>query len=94
MSKREFPLPERDKDGGFPAFTSVGCYTLIYYTEKGDILCANCASDTHLPSDEDNYDDDPATMCDVYWEGPTQHCENCHAPIESSYGDPDAEVQE
>ena len=69
------------KDGTLPAFTSVGCYTLAYYTESGDTLCCDCAAD---PENE-------ATQVDVYYEGPTQYCEACNAEIESAYGDPDAE---
>lgn len=86
-----FPLPER-VDGKFPGYTPIGCYTLAYYTEKGEILCADCASTAG--DGEPGNAEYCVEMCDVYWEGPTQNCENCDAEIESSYGDPNAEGQE
>jgi DNA-directed RNA polymerase subunit RPC12/RpoP len=75
-------LPERMSNGQYPAFTSVGCYTLFYLTKAGEILCAACAS-----KDEENQED-PVVACDVYWEGPPMSCAGCNSEIESSYGDP------
>ena len=65
------------KDGTLPAFSDVGCYTLAYYTESGETLCAECAAD---PAND-------AAFCGTYDEGPTILCDGCGAEIESSYGD-------
>ncbi len=73
----------RNSAGDLPHCSSLGGYTLIYLTAKDDVLCADCvnAGDT----------DDHVALCDVYWEGPDTYCDECSEPIESSYGDPDAE---
>ena len=86
------PLHRREFDGKYPAFTSVGCYTVVYLTKDGGTLCADCANGEN-GSDASETADDPSWRlvdADVYWEGPTLQCDHCNADIESSYGDPDA----
>ena len=70
----------RDDTGKLPAFTSLGGYTMAYYTQDGLTVCAPCANK------EDT--SDPVIAGDVYWEGPELECDDC--VIESAYGDPDA----
>jgi hypothetical protein len=73
----------RDHNNGrLPAFTSIGCYTMVYYTAGYNELCAVCADDDDTS--------DPAVDYDVYYEGPSLYCTDCGGSIESSYGDPDA----
>jgi hypothetical protein len=76
---------ERLSDGQLPAFTSFGCYTLIYLTRANDVLCADCATAALDDPDED----DKPVICGTYDEGPPETCANCNKQIESSYGDPD-----
>ena len=76
---------------GWPAFTSLGCYTLAYYSDDSEVICANCMNseaEIHFAGDRDGWRIDAA---DVYWEGPRQHCVHCNAAIDSSYGDPDCD---
>jgi hypothetical protein len=85
--------------GKFPAFSSVGCYTIRYLAEDGGDFCAACVNGengSEVGSDEVVYDDgtsDPQwtiVAAGTYDEGPTIQCDHCNADIESSYGDPDA----
>lgn len=70
---------ERLTDGRLPAYSSIGCYPLIYLTTSGDVLCADCA----------NEDSDRDTLTqDVHEEGPPLDCDGCGKDIESAYGDP------
>lgn len=66
-----------------PAFAWPGAYPIIYVTEDADILCAECAWDVAVA-------DEPLTQ-DIHWEGPTLCCDDCSKPIESAYGDPEAD---
>lgn len=85
----------RDYNGPLPAFTFPGAYPLRYITERGDELCADCAT---LMTDYDPLPncawDDPIAAVDVYWEGPNSYCDSCGKPIASAYGDPWAEESE
>ena len=60
-----------------PAFTSLGCYPIVYLTARNEPMCAACAS-RNEPSE-------PATH-GVHWEGEPIECEGCSADIESAYG--------
>lgn len=66
----------------FPKYTSLGAYTVVYI-ESYNVLCARCARDYFLSHR------DAVIIANTYDEGPTLYCDNCSAPIESSYGDPD-----
>lgn len=75
-----------------------GGYTVIYITKTGDVICPDCAQsvvDEFLKQDDDTKygwpHDDPVIGCQTYDEGPDEECAECREPIESSYGDPDAE---
>jgi hypothetical protein len=59
---------------------------MIYVTNRGDVLCAVCAST--------NTDEDAVTACDIHYEGPVEQCVNCSTLIPSAYGDPDADESE
>jgi hypothetical protein len=74
----------KDEHGKLPQYSSVGGYTIGYYSDSGDMLCASCAEDP----------DNEVSEIDAYFEGPTVHCDGCNAEIESAYGDPDAEDSE
>ncbi len=77
----------------FPAFTSLGCYPVLYLDSEDNVLCADCVrrevpdmcglSRHHAPHK-------PYTpRGDVYWEGPPMSCDECGDAIESAYGDPE-----
>ena len=68
------------------AYAWPGGYTIVYYRDDGDALCAKCA--TEKLSDVDAWKGDLPTMCDVYYEGPVQECIECDCALESAYGDP------
>jgi hypothetical protein len=85
--------------GKFPAFSSVGSYTLLYQCEDGGDLCAACVNGengSEVGSDDVIFDDgksDPqwtVVHCRTYDEGPVVQCDHCNADIASSYGDPNA----
>ncbi len=77
--------------------TSLGSYPVHAIMADGEPLCHACISDESNPV----HDGCPTGKClesdrqwcymdaDVYWEGPTLHCANCNAELESAYGDPD-----
>lgn len=75
--------PKEAYDKGFPSFTSVGGYTLVYVANDESLLCACCAA-------EEATEDGPPASPTVFWEGPPEHCEGCNKLIESAYGDPDS----
>ena len=66
-----------------PQYTSIGCYTIVYYTKQSEAVCGKCAT---VWDNEYN----PITLCGIYEEGPTLECEECGCQIESSYGDPNS----
>jgi hypothetical protein len=68
--------------GERPAYTSIGCYPIVYYTRDGLTICAECAN---RPIDEGQ----AVIAGEVYWEGPPVDCEDCGRSLESAYGDPD-----
>lgn len=63
-----------------PCYTSIGCYTIVYYTKRSTCLCGKCATKWE---DETN----PVVNAGTYDEGPTLSCEECGSEIESSYGE-------
>lgn len=70
-----------------PCFTSIGCYSIIYYTKSEEPMCGECVS---------KYDDecDPVTLAGTYDEGETLECCICGSKIESSYGPPEDNTKE
>lgn len=75
----------RDSSGKLPAYTSFGCYPLVYLSRKGDVLCATCADATTRDVDCD----DPVVDGGVHWEGEPHTCDCCGEEIESAYGPPE-----
>lgn len=65
-----------------PAYTSIGCYPILYYTKQGETLCAACATEEAAQEDSD----DPVMYADVYWEGESESCAGCSKELESAYG--------
>lgn len=78
----------QEYNGKLPAFAWPGGYPIIYLDKENAVLCADCAG-----KPEEDYST-PLAAFDVYYEGPTLFCEDCNAPIESAYGDPNAEEEE
>lgn len=93
IAKRAGALDEFDDTPskyGFPACTSLGGYTLVYYTQDGAELCAKCMDDYDLAENKfGDSSNERVIGVDTYDEGPPLFCANCNAMIESSYGDPD-----
>ena len=84
----------RDSKGQLPAFAWPGGYPLIYQTQDGGILCPTCANGGNDSDASTARGTDPQWHVvdgDVYWEGAALQCDHCYAPIESAYGDPDAD---
>lgn len=73
----------KDAHGHYPA--QVDGYPVIYYTQDGLTICADCASKGDTS--------DPESGADFFYEGETIYCDDCSAVIESAYGDPDAETE-
>ncbi len=73
-----------DTNKKLPAFSSVGCYTLIYLDSSDNVLCAPCATEDGLTENNAH----------PFWEGPDMSCDECGDVMESSYGDPDADSEE
>lgn len=66
--------------GTLPSISSIGCYTIAYYTRSSEPVCGECAT---------VWDDqsDPVMYAGTYDEGPTLECCKCGCDIESSYGE-------
>lgn len=78
-------MTEPNDNEKLPAYAWPGGYPIIYLTADGDVLCAACAS----------ADRASVRGHSIHWEGAAEQCVECHAEIESAYGDPDAdEVQD
>lgn len=65
-------------------FTIPGCYTLIYFNEKDEVLCSGCATKVA----------EEIIHVRTYDEGPTINCSDCGKEIESSYGEPEEEDEQ
>lgn len=77
-----------------PTYAWPGTYQLFYVTKDSGALCPACANKWLDEPDQWDADQMAPQDYDVYWEGPTIHCDHCDADIESVYGDPDAEEEE
>lgn len=66
-------------DEKLPQYSSIGGYTILYQTRKGNFLCAKCAT---AHDDED----DAVSHAGSYDEGEPVNCNTCEEEIESSYG--------
>lgn len=75
---------QRESDGSFPSSAWPGGYTMVYLTNGGDVLCADCARES-----VDTGEDDAAAYAQTHDEGPAEHCANCARVLEASYGDPE-----
>jgi hypothetical protein len=65
----------------FAPYAWPGGYPVIFTTDSGDCLCADCARDAYLNEKID-------VSSDVHYEGPSIYCDECNVEIESAYGDP------
>lgn len=70
-----------------PCQSSIGGYTIVYYSKRADPFCGKCAS-------KHTDDCDPISYAGSYDEGPDLECSECGNKIESSYGDPEVEEEE
>jgi hypothetical protein len=63
--------------------------------DDGAVLCHVCAkSEFKLIASATIKNERGGWKCEAvttYMEGPTIYCDHCNAPIESAYGDPEAE---
>lgn len=75
----------RDKKGEFPSHAWPGCYPIIYYNLREDVLCPTCAN---KGVDLDSFDYTP-TDYDIFYEGAPVECDCCGTMIDSAYGSPD-----
>lgn len=75
--------------GILPSYSSLGAYPLLYLTQGGDVLCADCATEQIDTGNDTN--DDPVIIVQTYDEGADETCANCNKAIPSAYGDPYAE---
>lgn len=75
-------------NGKLPTYTMMGSYPLVYLTEQGNVLCANCANE-ELERWQQGESDDPPSDYGPYDEGPPLGCDECSTQIESAYGDPE-----
>ena len=73
-------------DGLFTNYAFPGGYPILYTTDSGDCLCADCAKKVYLDERID-------VSCGTYDEGPTMYCDGCNREIESSYGDPEDDTE-
>lgn len=84
---------ERTAEDKLPSTTDFGGYPLVYYTDRGEMLCADCATeDLDTWSDADwrgpnryswqNYDG--PQWADVLWEG-IEFCEQCGTGVRGAY---------
>lgn len=80
-----YPAADKPKEIELPPFAWPGGYTIVYDTNQGSTLCAECATKAILDPDET----DRPTEYSTYDEGPTIFCDGCNKELESSYGDPD-----
>ncbi len=62
-----------------------GGYPILYLDASNSTLCPECAS-KELQSDLPAFQ--PIAWF-IHEEGPVIYCEDCNAPIESAYGDPE-----
>jgi hypothetical protein len=67
-------------------FSSIGGYTIAYYTNDGECYCAKCAAQERGKGQ--------AIMFGTYDEGPDMECAECGRVMESSYGDLEVEESE
>jgi hypothetical protein len=65
----------------FLPYTWPGGYPVLFtVADEPAILCHYCAKKEYLKGNDINVD--------VYYEGPSEYCEECGEEIESAYGDP------
>jgi hypothetical protein len=72
----------RDEDGTLPSWAWPGGYPLFYLDKGGNVLCPECANREVDQSQA-------AVACDVNWEDPDLHCDDCGRRIESAYAEPE-----
>ena len=64
-------------NGKLRAYSSIGCYPIVYLGSQGSALCPTCA-------DEEKESIKAAT---VNWEDPQLFCDGCSQRIESAYAE-------
>lgn len=78
---------EELKRGYLAAFTSSGCYPLVYMSDTGTTLCAECCEkEIRGGWWAVRGHSERVTMRDVHWEGDPIVCDGCNEDIESAYG--------
>lgn len=67
-----------------PAYTQIGCYNILYITNRNSVICSDCANDCVSKTAKGELSD-IVIDADVYLEGHNVYCEHCGMIIESSY---------
>lgn len=62
------------------AYAFPGGYTINYLTGTNDILCHDCAEQAVANGE--------IVTGFIHWEGESLYCDDCHAELESEYGNP------
>lgn len=71
-----------------PFYSSVGSYPIVYLTDDGNVLCADCAT-AELRLWQNYESTNPPSDYGILWEGAPLSCDECSREIESAYGDPE-----
>ena len=78
------------KLGTLAAYTSYGCYPLVYLSPAGDVLCADCTTHEIRSGRWMVHGREHAiSQRDIHWEGGPILCDGCQQWIESAYGEPE-----
>ena len=67
-------------NGKLRAYTSIGCYPVIYLDSQGSALCATCATE----------EIENIKAATANWENPSLFCDGCSQRIESAYAEVEA----
>jgi len=84
----------KQNGGKVPCYAWPGGYNIVYYTFDGATLKAKTVQDNirEIVRAFDALDAEWAIQgWDIYWEGPAMQDAHTNEPIESEYGDPDAD---
>lgn len=69
-------------DHFFYSYAWPGGYPMAYIDDRCNWYCPDCAKKVYIMEGIE-------LTADIYWEGPTVHCEECNCEIESAYGEVD-----
>lgn len=82
-----------NSNGELPDFAFPGGYPLFYVTGNSDVLCPDCANESHrnraemIADGDEEWADAPITDYDINYEDASLFCDNCGRRIEPAYGE-------